>query len=50
MGINDYDILKKIKNSRPNYDSIQISANAKDFIDKCLTVDPQKRISWRDLY
>ena len=39
MGMNDYDILKKIKRGN-------ISSNAKDFIDKCLTVDPKKRISW----
>lgn len=48
--MNDYDILKKIKNSRPDYSSVQISAECRDFIDKCLTVDPKKRISWREVY
>lgn len=46
MGMNDFDILKKIKNNRPDYSKVNISANAKDFIDKCLTVDPRKRITW----
>lgn len=46
MGMNDYDILKKIKRDRPDFSRGNISSNAKDFIDKCLTVDPKKRISW----
>lgn len=47
MGMNDYDILKKIKNNRPDLSKINISADAEDFIKKCLTVDPKKRISWK---
>lgn len=50
MGLNDYDILKKIKNNRPDYSKVNISRNAKDFIDRCLTVDPKKRISWVQIY
>lgn len=46
MGMNDYDILKKIKNNRPDYSKFNISADAKNFLDRCLTVDPKKRISW----
>jgi hypothetical protein len=32
MGINDFDILKKIKNYRPDYSKGNISEKAKDFI------------------
>lgn len=46
MGLNDMDILKKIKNNRPSFTGLNISENAIDFIDKCLTVDPKKRIKW----
>ena len=49
-GLNDFDILKKIKNQRPDYSKVNISRNAKDFIDRCLTVDPKKRISWIEIY
>lgn len=50
MGMNDYDILKKIKNSRPDYSKVNISPHALDFIDKCLCVNPKKRISWIEIY
>ena len=50
MGMNDYDILKKIKNNRPDFSRVQISEKARDFIDKCLTVDPKKRIRWQEIY
>lgn len=46
MGINDFDILKKIKSNRPDYSKVNLSKDAKDFIDRCLTVEPKKRISW----
>lgn len=49
-GMNDYDILKKIKNQRPDYSRVNISANAKDFIERCLTIDSKKRISWVEIY
>ena len=45
-GRTDYDILRKIKGTRPDFSKIQISSNAKDFIEKCLTVDIKKRIKW----
>ncbi len=45
-GLNDYDILKKIKNNRPDYSSIKISGECRDFIDKCLTVSTKSRIKW----
>ena len=48
--MNDYDILKKIKNNRPDFSRVQISEKARDFIDKCLTVDPKKRIRWQEIY
>lgn len=44
------DILNKIKKSRPNFNGVEISANAKDFIDRSLTVDPKKRITWTEVY
>lgn len=47
MGMNDYDILKKIKNNRPDFSKVNISADARDFLDRCLTVDPKKRITWQ---
>ncbi len=50
MGMNDYDILKKIKNNRPDYSKVNISRNAKDFMERCLTIDPKKRISWVEIY
>jgi serine/threonine protein kinase len=49
-GMSDYDILRKIKKDRPDYKNVQISAISRDFLDKCLTIDPEKRISWVDLY
>lgn len=50
MGMNDYDILKKIKSKRPDFSKVNISADAEDFINKCLTVDPKRRISWKEIY
>jgi serine/threonine protein kinase len=47
MGLSDFDILKKIKSTRPDFTGVNISDNSKDFINKCLTIDPQKRITWR---
>jgi serine/threonine protein kinase len=48
--MNDFEILKKIKTSRPDYSRVNISASARDFIDRCLTIDPKKRISWVEIY
>jgi serine/threonine-protein kinase ULK/ATG1 len=50
LGMNDYDILKKIKNNRPDFSAVQISKEARDFIDKCLTVNPKDRIKWKSVY
>ncbi len=50
MGMNDYDILKKIKNNKPDFSAVQISKECRDFIEKCLTVDPKKRIKWKEVY
>ena len=47
---NDFVILQKIKNQRPDFSKVNISRNAKDFIDQCLTIDPKKRISWVQIY
>ena len=46
MGMNDYDLLKKIKTTKPTFNGVNISNDAEDFINKCLTVDPKKRIGW----
>jgi serine/threonine protein kinase len=29
---------------------VNISEKARDFIEKCLTIDPKKRISWKAVY
>ena len=50
MGLNDFDILKKIENSKPDFSGVNLSANAKNFIERCLTVLPANRISWREIY
>lgn len=50
VGMNDYDILKKIRANRPDYSSVQISSECRDFIEKCLTVDPKSRIKWAEIY
>jgi serine/threonine protein kinase len=31
-------------------DKIQISEKSKDFIQKCLTIEPAKRITWKAIY
>jgi serine/threonine protein kinase len=49
-GISDHDILNKIKTTRPTYSNINISDKAKDFIERCLTVDPKARIHWKEVY
>jgi hypothetical protein len=38
--MNDFDILKKIKQNKPDFTGVNISTNAKDFINKCLTINP----------
>jgi serine/threonine protein kinase len=49
-GVTDDDIINKIKATRPNYSKVNISVKAKDFIERCLTVDPKLRISWKEVY
>jgi len=46
MGMSDPDILKKIRTTRPDFSGVNISESARDFINRCLTVDPRKRITW----
>ena len=50
MGVSDYDILKKIRSTRPDYYGVNLSDKARDFIDRCLTVNPKARISWKEIY
>ena len=50
MGMNDFEILKKIKKSRPDFTGMNISEKARDFIEKCLTINPKERISWKQVY
>jgi len=50
-GINDMEVLRKIKKGPPNFPgNITVSKQSTDFIMKCLTVDPAKRISWKAIY
>jgi serine/threonine protein kinase len=44
------DILKKIETTKPDFNGINLSANARNFIERCLTDNREKRISWRDIY
>lgn len=44
--LQDRYILKLILANRPNYSKVNISEKTKDFIDKCLTVNPKERINW----
>jgi len=49
--INDMEILKKIKASPPKFpETVEISEESKDFIRKCLTIEPKKRITWKAIY
>ena len=34
----------------PSFSGVNISDITKDFILRCLTFDPEKRISWQELY
>ena len=50
-GINDFEILKKIKKGPPVFPpNIPVSKQSIDFIMKCLAVDPSKRITWKAIY
>lgn len=50
-GLNDMEILKKIKKGPPVFPpKVHVSKQSVDFILKCLTIDPSKRISWKAIY
>lgn len=49
-GLSDLDILKKIENTKIDFSGVNLSANAKDFIQRCMTDNPSNRISWREIY
>lgn len=50
-GLNDFEILKKIKKGPPVFPpAIPVSKQSVDFILKCLTIDPAKRITWKAIY
>jgi serine/threonine protein kinase len=46
----DIDLIKKIKNTQPDFGSAKISAECKNFLISCLTIDPEQRISWTKIY
>jgi serine/threonine protein kinase len=49
--ISDPEILKKIKSGPPRFsEKYDITEESKDFIRKCLTIDPKKRITWKAMY
>lgn len=50
-GKDNKEILYSINNKPFSFNgSTIISDSAKDFIYRCLTVDPVRRISWRKIY
>lgn len=51
-GISRSDLLKNIKTQSKSQDfsHLRISPLAKDFIQGCLTENPNERISWVDIY
>lgn len=49
-GVSDFEILKKIEKTRPDFSGVNITPKARDFIDRCLTDNPMKRITWREIY
>ena len=50
MGLSDLDILKKIETTKPDFNGLNLSPNARNFIERCLTDNRQNRISWREIY
>ncbi len=46
----DPAILNLIETRRPDFSGVNLSKNARDFIDRCLNDDPLKRISWKEIY
>lgn len=49
-GVNDWEILKNIKTTKPDYSDVEISEEALDFIQKCLVANPSNRITWKQIY
>jgi serine/threonine protein kinase len=49
-GQTDPEIYKNIMKNPPNFDKVNISDKARDFIQRCLTIDPKARISWKEVY
>ena len=49
-GRNIEKIMEKIKQNQILYNKVDLSEEAKDFIKRCLVVDPKGRIDWKDIY
>ena len=49
LGKDDFEIYTDSKN-KPKFSGVNISAEAKDFILKCLTFNQENRIGWADVY
>lgn len=49
-GHNEMDILKKIKKKDLELTGAHISEEAKDFLLKCLTINPSERMQWEKIH
>lgn len=50
MGINYAEMNKLIKSKSPNFHpEIPVTVESKDFITRCLVIDPKKRITWGEM-
>ena len=49
LGKDDFEIYTDSKN-KPKFSGVNISAEAKDFILKCLTFNQENRIGWAEVY
>lgn len=49
-GINKLDLMNNIKTKGIKFNNRRISAESKDFIKRCLTYDPKKRLTWQQVY
>jgi len=43
-------ILQTIKKNEIVFEKIDLSEESKDFIKRCLVVNPKDRISWNEIY
>ena len=50
LGVSDHQILMNIHKARPDFSAVPISKECRDFIDKCLTINPKQRIKWQEVY